>query len=149
MRKHAGFIRAVPLPFLIMTILLLGALTCVMPGLAVSPAFASSGTGWVEQTPVPDGPDLYAVDAVDDDIAWAVGANGTILKAIDGGDNWETQRSGETEYLRGVCAVDAMTAWAVGDTGADAVVPSTDDGGRTWVSHDAVTTLFREVPGGE
>jgi photosystem II stability/assembly factor-like uncharacterized protein len=110
-----------------------------LPGVEVdSAAAAGSGAGWEDQTPVPGGPDLYAVDAVNGEVAWAVGLNGTILNTIDGGDNWTQQDSGTTQWLNTIAAVDSATVWA----GGGETLLKTTDGGGTWVSQEAAITAF-------
>jgi photosystem II stability/assembly factor-like uncharacterized protein len=109
-----------------------------LPGAAVERAAAASGDGWVDQTPVPDGPQLYAVDAVNGDVAWAVGVSGTIYNTTNGGDDWTQQDTGITNFLGAVAAVDVTTVWA---GGGDTLLKTTDGGG-TWVSQDAALTAF-------
>lgn len=56
---------------------------------------------------------------------------------------WQEQQSGTTEDLWGVSAVDANTAWAVGDNGT---ILKTIDGGVTWNSQKSgVTDYLRGV----
>ncbi len=88
--------------------------------------------GWVWQNPLPHGERLYGSFA-DADTGWAVGAHGTVLKTIDGGESWEPQQSslGQDFGLSAVAAGDGETAWAVGDEGT---VLRTLDGGQTWTS---------------
>jgi photosystem II stability/assembly factor-like uncharacterized protein len=43
-----------------------------------------------------------------------VGAEGTILRTLNGGVTWTPQSSGTTNALVGVSFVDANTGWAVG-----------------------------------
>jgi photosystem II stability/assembly factor-like uncharacterized protein len=86
------------------------------------------GLLWVRQR-VPVGTaGLYAVAAVDERVAWAVGDAGTVLATTDG-ETWVRQVSGTTQPLNGVAAVSRSTAWAVGAAGT---VLRTDDGGATW-----------------
>lgn len=149
MNKHTRGFAGLSLLLSVVLVLFMAACMCIMPGLFTKSANASPGSGWEDQTPIPDGEALFAVDAVNSDVAWVVGDGGTILKTSDGGESWEIQNSVEGQNLKEVCAVDSSVAWAVGNAGADAVVLNTDDGGATWVSHDVVTDLFRVVPGGE
>lgn len=73
---------------------------------------------------------LSQVDAVNENVVWATGANGTILKTVDGGDNWVAQDAGFTNRdLTCVSAVDEDTAWVVGNNGACLF---TTDGGASW-----------------
>jgi photosystem II stability/assembly factor-like uncharacterized protein len=68
-------------------------------------------------------------------VGWAVGGSadgyGVILRSDDGGVTWTRQGGpGEIPDFRpvGVSAVDAQTAWVVGDQ----VILHTRDGGKTW-----------------
>ena len=55
---------------------------------------------------------------------------------------WTAQTSGTTTLLRGVSAVDANTAWAVGDTGT---ILHTTDAGTTWTAQSGTTNDLRDV----
>ncbi|MDY6794526.1 MAG: YCF48-related protein [Actinomycetota bacterium] len=60
----------------------------------------------------------------------------TQVKA-DTNTGWYEQQSGTTEDLRGVSAVNASNAWAVGDSGT---ILKTTDGGVNWISQESGTT---------
>ena len=63
---------------------------------------------------------LYSVSMADTEHGWAVGQLGTILRTNDGGRTWHVQpnlKQGEGAHLFGVHAIDANTAWAVGEWG--------------------------------
>ena len=67
---------------------------------------------------------------------WTVGQAGTIMHTLDSGATWVRQGSGQVAgvELGGVFAVDATTAWVVGDASAAyATIYQTTDGGGTWV----------------
>lgn len=88
--------------------------------------------------------DLQDVCFVDEKTGWAVGANGLILKTIDGGKSWakqepekpeqEPERRGPSRRRR------AVTFWSVNFrdknegfiTGSSGAVLYTKDGGETW-----------------
>jgi photosystem II stability/assembly factor-like uncharacterized protein len=101
---------------------------------------ADGGRNWTLRT---SGTDLalYGVRMVDDQHGWIVGQDGLILHTEDGGKTWTPQESNATflesdgaekrAYLFNVDAVDANTAWAVGDR---STLVSTTDGGKTWRS---------------
>jgi photosystem II stability/assembly factor-like uncharacterized protein len=82
--------------------------------------------------------DLYEVEAVDAQTAWAVGGTtagqGIILHTINGGRTWRRQGTAATIDGRNfidLTAVNAQTAWAVGGHG---LLLKTADGGRHWRS---------------
>jgi photosystem II stability/assembly factor-like uncharacterized protein len=115
------------------------------------------GTSW--ETHELNGCTIYDICALDSSNAWAVGGDATslpgpgtgiILRTYDGGVTWEEQYRSEGHSLSAISAVDAYTAWAVGDLSdpyypsiADAgVILKTDDGGANW------TTQYEFTGGG-
>jgi photosystem II stability/assembly factor-like uncharacterized protein len=101
---------------------------------------------------------LFSVDFADAQHGWAVGKSATILATTDGGRTWRRQAvtaapregtdGGELgdKHLFKVVAVDARTAWAVGDWGA---MVRTTDGGQRWEDRSlgVVTVRVDEEPG--
>lgn len=77
--------------------------------------------------------DLHAVSCIDDEVGWAVGAQGFIGHTRDGGWSWPAQDSGVTTTLRAVsfafASDGAEVGLAVGDT---ATLLTTRDGGEHW-----------------
>jgi photosystem II stability/assembly factor-like uncharacterized protein len=61
--------------------------------------------------------DLFDVFLLDGSSAWAVGAEGRVLRSLDGGQSWQVQASPTAAALRGVCLHSATSGWAVGDGG--------------------------------
>ena len=76
---------------------------------------------------------LRGVCAVDENVAWASGTRGTVLRTVDGGEHWETIRvEGHPELdFRDVQAHDEDRAWIV-SAGTPAVICHTRDGGKSW-----------------
>lgn len=108
-----------------------------LPGPAAGEAYASPTSGWVEQTPHPDGEDLFSVSAADADTAWAVG-NYSILNTVDGGANWTDQEM-LNNYSWTVGAVDKSKVWVMGsvdDTIYDNIQWSAN-GGNAWTRVNA------------
>ena len=75
---------------------------------------------------------LRNVKAVNDNVLWACGNSGVVLKTTDGGTTWAAVTSpnaGSTIYT--VDAFDATTAWVTGTVGgsADVSIWKTTDGG--------------------
>jgi hypothetical protein len=66
-----------------------------------------------------------------------VGDNGTILKTINGGENWISQTIGTTNYLSGVSFKDAFNGIVVGNYGT---ILKTTNGGETWQAQSGGTT---------
>ncbi|HYR56344.1 MAG TPA: YCF48-related protein [Myxococcaceae bacterium] len=61
---------------------------------------------------------LYGVSFVNANTGTAVGGSGTILRTMDGGTTWTSQRSVTQYYLMAVSFVDANTGTAVGEYGS-------------------------------
>jgi hypothetical protein len=88
------------------------------------------GTSWTPQTV---GTSEYLLDVcfIDDNVGWAVGGGATILKTVDGGQNWVAQTApvGVDPYFKGVCFADSLEGWVVGLSGT---VIHTTDSGASW-----------------
>jgi photosystem II stability/assembly factor-like uncharacterized protein len=123
MRKAAASI-------LLTALMLALALLAFVPGASCGPeAGGGNLLGWVKQESGTT-ENLESVDAIDANAAWACGWSGTILKTVDGGDNWVAQDSGTTTIdLYDISAVDEDVAWAVGSNGK---AVWTGDGGESW-----------------
>lgn len=79
---------------------------------------------------------LHSISFCNSQIGWAVGAD-LILHTTDGGQTWETQRSGKNaEVLFGVACVTPERAWLVGQ---DGLILQTKDGGQSWSHQDSGT----------
>jgi photosystem II stability/assembly factor-like uncharacterized protein len=94
--------------------------------------------GWQWQNPLPTGNKLNCVRFVDDNLGFAVGDCGTILKTTDGGETW-TLKTVESKYmLRSVFFTDANTGYIVGgdETWAaytTGIILKTVNSGESWI----------------
>ncbi|MDB5336954.1 MAG: Ycf48-like protein precursor [Planctomycetaceae bacterium] len=89
-------------------------------------------------TPWQDDAALHDVQFVKTQTGWAVGDHGVIWKTVDGGTNWDLQRSGVKCSLRSVCFLTDRVGWIAGGESVPyahqglGVLLSTTDGGTTW-----------------
>lgn len=78
---------------------------------------------------------LRGVSAVSSSVAWASGANGTILRTIDGGRTWQPRPIPDTEKsdFRDVDAMSDRVAYALSiGSGESSRIYKTIDGGARW-----------------
>ena len=79
---------------------------------------------------------LFDVWAVDTNIVWAVGSNGSILKTNDGGKTWVRIKSPQIPQatpLQSISMVGYNDVWISGESGT---VINSKDGGNTWTIFD-------------
>ncbi|HCY77106.1 MAG TPA: hypothetical protein DHV28_14380 [Ignavibacteriales bacterium] len=91
---------------------------------------------------------LRYVHAVNDNIVWACGNSGVVLKTTDGGTTWSAMtptNAAATNYA--VEAFDGTTAWVTGTVGgsADVSIWKTTDGGTSWNSQYNNPTGFGDA----
>ncbi|MCV2352880.1 YCF48-related protein [Paucibacter sp. B2R-40] len=104
----------------------------------------AADSGWCWQNPKPSGNERADLFFLDSKTAWAVGANGEILKTSDGAKTWGAQVSGLRTRLTAVRFADANNGWAVGEYGA---VLRTVDGGANWVLQASWSKQDSPYPG--
>ncbi|WP_140908278.1 WD40/YVTN/BNR-like repeat-containing protein [Cognatiluteimonas lumbrici] len=99
----------------------------------------AAGTAAAQATLVPQDSGvnvrLRGISAVDANVAWASGREGTVLRTVDGGAHWQALRVPGAEALdfRDVEGFDANTAVVLSiGPGASSRVYRTVDGGATW-----------------
>jgi photosystem II stability/assembly factor-like uncharacterized protein len=104
---------------------------------------------WQWQNPLPQGNTLYSVQYVNNNIIWASGAAGTLIKSKDGGETWEVVLLPERIYAEDVFFISKNVGWTCGQlTNARNLVFGTKDGGNNWelqldiVSFNLVTISF-------
>lgn len=76
---------------------------------------------------------LRGLNAVSENVAWASGSKGTVLRTIDGGTTWENVSIAEADTIdfRDVQGFDENTAIVL-SAGLPAVIYKTVDGGKSW-----------------
>ena len=107
-------------------------------GTCCSPMIMAS---WRQATSVPTRNTLVGVTFVDNQTGYAVGHAATILKTVDGGENWTLQyneRLGETP-LFAVYFADAQNGIAVGGF---SYTFETDNGGESWTQRSLVEDSY-------
>ena len=99
------------------------------------------GTVWQEISSGTTTWHFYAIDFADPDTGWIVGPNKTIIRSIDGGENWNPQASSAPQNLLDICMVDNMTGWTVGEWG---IILKTTSGGvnNDWIDQNSGTNNF-------
>ena len=103
-------------------------LVALLPAAARGQAWETQASGTTER--------LRGVSAVSASVAWASGANGTILRTVDGGATWASRPVPGAAALdfRDIEAFDADTAFALSiGPGDRSRIYRTGDGGATWV----------------
>ncbi len=73
---------------------------------------------------------LFSVFFIDKK-GWIVGANGIVLKTIDGGITWNSQNIQTKNYLLDIFFVNSETGWIVGSEGT---IYKTTNSGKSWNS---------------
>ncbi len=83
----------------------------------------------VQPKPVERRDNFFSVIAPTDQIAWAAGTGGKIVRSEDGGKTWVRQETPTFNNLQGIAAWDDKTAVVAGNAG---MILHTTDGGASW-----------------
>jgi photosystem II stability/assembly factor-like uncharacterized protein len=90
----------------------------------------SQQQNWTWQNPLPQGNYLWDVQVINENLIFATGLGGTIMKTIDGGVNWVICTTGTTKLLRRSKFLQGgMVGYA---SGANSSLIKTTDGGVSW-----------------
>jgi len=121
----------VPVVLLVTSLL---ALACGSPDVPETPPTPLSD---IRLEPQESGTDvlLQAVSAVDENVVWASGHEGTWVRTLDGGETWvaRVMPGADTLQFRDVHALDADRAWLLSaGSGELSRIYRTLDGGETW-----------------
>jgi photosystem II stability/assembly factor-like uncharacterized protein len=89
---------------------------------------------WQWQNPLPQGNSLYSIQYVNDELIWASGTTGTLLKSTDGGESWEFIMLQERMYVRDIFFINEETGWICGrsENSGPSHILSTTNGGSSW-----------------
>ncbi|MFV1965784.1 MAG: WD40/YVTN/BNR-like repeat-containing protein [Pirellulaceae bacterium] len=89
---------------------------------------------------------LVGLSPVDENVVWASGVGGVVVRTVDGGENWNAMvvPGADTVQFRDVHGVDAQTAYVLSaGTGSASRVYKTTDGGANWTLQ-----FINDGPGG-
>ncbi|MEA1987499.1 MAG: YCF48-related protein, partial [Candidatus Marinimicrobia bacterium] len=93
---------------------------------------------WTALHPTPTTNTIFDAQFVNTTIGYACGKKGTMLKTVDGGDNWELLRTGVGVELKKLHFIDVNTGYIVGD---DGTVLKTVDGGDSFSELSTADTI--------
>ena len=79
---------------------------------------------------------LFGIGTYENNNAWLVGYEGTIVYTGNAGKSWETQDCSCEANLYDACFVDSKTGWIVGKLGT---ILHTTDGGNKWIKQNSGT----------
>lgn len=127
-------------------------LICIVPFLSrdglSQEGTESSNPVWELQSSGTDA-SFRGLSVVSDQIAWASGSKGTVIKTLDGGAHWENvsvASAGELDF-RDVQAFDETTCVVI-NAGSPGFIFRTEDGGKTWMEvyrNEAKTIFFDAI----
>ena len=81
------------------------------------------------QNPYPAGVDLSNIEALNDSVIIGIGANKTIARSSNKGQDWDVKASGDSVNLYNIEFVNDSIGWIVGQ---DGTILKTEDGGYNW-----------------
>jgi photosystem II stability/assembly factor-like uncharacterized protein len=96
--------------------------------------FTNLSAQWQKQT-IDTKASLRGLSVVNQNVIWASGTGGTVLRSVDGGKNWNVGKVPDAEKLdfRDVEAFDENTAYLLSiGMGESSRIYKTTDGGKTW-----------------
>ena len=90
----------------------------------------SQQQNWTWQNPLPQGNDLKCINVINENLIFAVGRGGTIMKTTDAANNWSILNTGTTKMLENSKFLqNGLVGYAVG--GGSSIIKTTD-GGTSW-----------------
>lgn len=100
-------------------------------------SFPSAGqTGWSWLNPKPQGNTLRKVQALNSNLAFAIGDAGTIIRTQNAGAEWKVQRSRTNLNLKALSFVHPDSGFVVGDSG---IILKTVNSGTAWFRQNSGT----------
>ena len=80
---------------------------------------------------------INTIDFVNENVGWIAGSNGTLVKTIDGGENWITIPIAENWNISQIDFINESVGWAIGIN----YIWKTTDGGNTWAQQFSSTVF--------
>lgn len=75
--------------------------------------------------------DLKTIHFINNDLGFAAGKDGVLIKTSNGGSNWTAINTATTKEIKSIFFIDANNGWLVGK---DGLIRKTTDGGTTWAT---------------
>ena len=101
---------------------------------------SDGGSTWdIQQTPN-QSYDLWTIDFESENVGWAAGSSGTVLKTTNGGNDWFEVNPDNVSNFRSIYFSDLQHGWVVGVGG---VIYRTIDGGYNWTKTTPNVTFER------
>ena len=97
----------------------------------------SQNNNWTLQSPPLTSQNLTCIEVIDDNLVFAFGSDGSVIKTTNGGTTWSFTSNGVSSGISGACFIDQNNGWVVGSSGS---INKTTDGGDTWVGQIRGTT---------
>jgi photosystem II stability/assembly factor-like uncharacterized protein len=85
--------------------------------------------GWIWQNPIPSSNITYKIKYLNNSIAYGVGEFGTVIKTVNGGNNWILLNNFTSVRLKNLYIFDSLKIFVVGESGA---IYKTTNGGNNW-----------------
>ncbi len=98
-----------------------------------------SQTNWMWQMPKVTGNVLYDIKMYDENLGFACGTNGTIIKTSNGGINWVLMNTNLITRLNSIFIIDSLNIISCGDSGK---VLRTSNGGNNWSVSSVTGNIF-------
>jgi photosystem II stability/assembly factor-like uncharacterized protein len=100
---------------------------------------------WQWLNPLPQGNKLNGSFALNDQLVFACGDHGTVIKTSDGGDNWELLNTPVSTHLLTIYFIDQYTGFAAGGNTNTSSIIKTTNGGASWVITDNSQFVTRSI----
>jgi photosystem II stability/assembly factor-like uncharacterized protein len=102
---------------------------------------------WTWQNPIPQGNDILDIQCVSQDVGYAAGKHGTILKSTSGGNDWFSLTFPQRMDINRIQFINQLIGWVTGKKDSIVYLYKTIDGGINWAEQiayegDLISTFF-------